>query len=65
VRYFFDQDNDAHWYLVEEDCRLEWEDWLGLDAEDHRSWSHPACARSLGGGVSQWTFTDPKLEGNG
>lgn len=59
-RWFLDQDNDSHWYLVEFSKRAEWEEWMNLDSEDEESWDVPAFASRLPGSPSQLTFTDPR-----
>ena len=39
ISFFFDQDDDAHWYKVDSLCRAEWTAWRnlsypGADASD-------------------------------
>lgn len=55
-KYFFDQDHDCHWYLVQANKREEWSKWLGLDPEDENSWEAPNFAEPLGTHVSFFTF---------
>ncbi len=59
-RYFLDRDNSAHWYLVDESKRAEWEAWTNLDEDDERSWEAPDFARRLNTAPGFVTFTDPK-----
>lgn len=58
-RYFLDQDNDCHWFLVEADKRAEWEAWLEIDSGDEKSWTPPNCAEELPGGPSDVIFENP------
>lgn len=41
-RFFFSQDNDSHWYIVEDDHRREWAAWC--ESADERV---PAYAREI------------------
>jgi hypothetical protein len=60
-RYFLMSDNDGHWYVVKEQYRKQWEEWLDLDSEDERAWTPPGFAMSLGCSPTCVTFTDPQL----
>lgn len=57
-RYFLDQDNDCHWYLVDADRRAEWEAFVEEAAPD--GWEVPGCATRLAGGPSNVTFERPE-----
>lgn len=59
IRYFFDQDNDSHWYLIPVERREAWNRWLDLDPDAEEAWDAPEWARPLGGGVSAISFTEP------
>ncbi len=59
-RFFFDQDNDSHWYLVPADRRAEWDAWRGLAKDDERGWTEPEFARRMAGSPVFYTFTDPR-----
>lgn len=59
-RYFLDRDNDGHWYFVADSCRLEWEQWLGIPADDERAWSAPSFATPINGSHARLTFADPR-----
>lgn len=59
MRYFLDQDDSGHWYLVEEEHRDQWNTWLNLD-EDERSWDVPHYAEELGHAPSLISFVDPQ-----
>lgn len=59
-RFFLDQDNSCHWYLVPNDKAEEWVKWRDLPEEDETSWNEPEWAQRLGGSPSNVTFTDPK-----
>jgi hypothetical protein len=41
MNYFVDTDNDAHWYVVPDELRDVWNEWLDLDDEDPDSWDVP------------------------
>ena len=58
MRWFLDQDSDAHWYLVPAERRMDW-DGRDLPEEDEYSWEVPSWAIRIGGAPSQVTFTDP------
>lgn len=60
-RYFFAQDNDCIWYVVEADRREEWEAWTELTADDDRHWVVPDFARQLNHHLSSYTFTDLEM----
>jgi hypothetical protein len=46
-RFFMDQDNDCHWYIIEADKRKEWDAWLNLDSDDEASWNVPDFAQGI------------------
>lgn len=56
-RFFLDQDDDCHWYIVAANKRHEW---LNLPDDDEASWEPPTFARGIDGpnGVS---FENPDL----
>lgn len=58
-RYFLDQDQSCHWYLVPLENSQEWEDWLEIDEDDEKSWEVPGFARRLDGDPARVTFSDP------
>lgn len=60
MRYFFAQDQSCHWYIVPEDKKQEWSEWLQYDEEDERSWDAPEFARMVDSGPYNYTFTDPQ-----
>lgn len=59
-RYFLDQDNSSHWYLVDASRRKEWSAWLELTEDDERSWELPDFAERLDGGPQRVVFTEPE-----
>ncbi len=59
-RYFFDTDQDGHWYLVEEEHHAKWDLWVNLDQDTEAAWTHPEFAKPIGSHPSLLTFTDPK-----
>jgi hypothetical protein len=48
-QYFLAQDNSAHWYLVAQDIREEWERWTALQTDDEASWTPPTGAERIDG----------------
>lgn len=61
ARYFFDTDEDSHWYMIPERLREEWQDSKNerddeVDIEDFDELFE--CYRTYGG-ISGFTFTDP------
>ena len=58
-RFFFDQDNDSHWYLVPVDRREERDLWRAIPVEDERAWVEPDFAKRMDGGPEHYTFIDP------
>lgn len=59
-RYFLDQDNDGHWFLVDADFRAEWESWCGIGPDDENGWTPPEHATQLLGGPNTVTFEQPQ-----
>lgn len=57
-RYFLDQDDDGHWYVVPTDKRVQWEQWFGSD--DYDTGLVPEFAIELGHDPSLVSFTDPE-----
>ena len=60
MRYFLASDNDGHWYVIAEEHRREWEEWLEIDSDNEQAWTPPPYARSLGCSPTCVTFTDPR-----
>lgn len=58
-RFFLDQDNDCHWYLIPACNRKDWDDFLDIPEDDERSWEVPGFANPLGRGVNAITFQNP------
>lgn len=63
MRYFLDQDNSMHWYLVEADHGAEWDAWTSLPDDDPAGWACPGYAERLDGGPSRVTFENPDTRG--
>lgn len=59
ARYFLDCDDDAHYYLVPENKRDEWNAWRAIPSDDERSWDVPDFARRINNWTSI-TFIDPQ-----
>lgn len=60
-RFFLDTDNDAHWYIIPEKYREEWDVWLGFDPDDERGWNTPEYAKALGGSPTRISFENPEF----
>jgi hypothetical protein len=61
-RYFLDQDNDGHWFIVDASKRAEWEAWKALDAEDVVAWTPPTgIAEEVNSGPGVVTFEQPEI----
>ncbi len=60
MRYFFDQDNDGHWYLIPAERFKEWEAFTELDPDSEESWDVPIWANRLDGGPNLVTFENPQ-----
>jgi hypothetical protein len=58
-RYFFDQDDCSHWYMIPEEWRDEW---IYLN-ELPEGWDHPEWQKfedcRLDGGINYITFENP------
>jgi hypothetical protein len=58
-RWFFEQDNDCHWYMIPAERRAEWDAWCDIPSDDERAWEAPEFAKRIGG-PSSFTFIDPR-----
>jgi len=57
--YFIDQDQDCHWYVVDNNFREEWQAWCNLDSEeDDAAHTAPAFAIYLGTRPNKIVFSD-------
>lgn len=56
-RCFFDQDESSHNYLVNQDRRQDWDDWLAQAPDGNDP--DPEIAVRIDG-VSAWTFENPR-----
>jgi hypothetical protein len=58
-RYFIDQDDDCHWYLIPEIKREKWERWRDTDWKDSLAdCALPDFVVDIGS-PNSLTFTDP------
>lgn len=48
-KFFMDQDNACHWYMIRADKRKDWQIWVELDETDEKSWHVPDYATQLSG----------------
>jgi hypothetical protein len=55
-KYFLDQDNSSHWYIVPLEMMSEWNEWLDLDEDDPASWEPPKGCEMIGGHPSGVVF---------
>lgn len=55
-KYFFDQDNDCHWFRIPAENRTEWDEWREIPDGDERGWIVPEFAIALGGGPRREEF---------
>lgn len=66
-RFFLDQDDDGHWFIVPESIREEWDAWRELissygNGETNDFPEMPEGVETLGGGPQHVTFTDPEYD---
>lgn len=61
-RYFLDQDQDCHWYVIPVSHRVDWLNWNSQDPNDERYWTPPDFAKPLGGSHTLVTFENPVIE---
>lgn len=60
-KYFFGQDNSCHWYIVDADSRVKWEEWLDLDEDNPEAWDVPIFAKEIGVSLSLVEFENPEI----
>lgn len=61
-RYFMDQDDSSHWYLIDVKYRKQWEKWLEAleeDPDNPNNWDIPKFAKRING-PNAITFSNPK-----
>jgi len=62
-RFFFDQDQDAHWYMIPEGLRETWQSMTANDTEDEVEIDRFNVLFGhyrTGGGISDISFCDPR-----
>jgi hypothetical protein len=59
-RFFLDQDQDSHWYLIPVARREAWDAWCELSTDDEASWTAPKFAQELGCHPNTVTFSQPE-----
>ena len=63
TRYFLDQDNDGHWYVVRREKSHVWDEWLDLPSDNPDAWEPPVgVAYPVGGSPTLVTFTNPRID---
>ena len=62
MKYFFDQDDDGHWFMIPEVYRTEWDNWKTAweNARPGKPGPNlPMFAEELGSHPRNYTFTHP------
>ena len=59
-RYFLDEDESYHWYLVPVSMRATWDRWRDLDHDTEEAWDAPEGVTRLDGHPNGLTFEAPK-----
>jgi hypothetical protein len=64
MKYFFDQDDSSHWYMIPAERRVEWNKAKEMDMEidySHKAWCDAGWDDyRTGGGISDIEFTIPQ-----
>jgi hypothetical protein len=60
TRFFLDQDDSGHWYIIPAERRGEWERFMEIPSDDEASWKVPEWAKPTGCGPNYIEFSDPK-----
>ena len=60
-RFFLDQDQSSHWYIIPVGHRAEWDAWRDIPEDDERSWEVPEFAIMVDG-PGRLTFADYREE---
>ena len=55
-KYFLDQDEDCHWYIIPNENRAEWDIWTNLDPHKKEAWIVPIFAEAIDGFPSSIAF---------
>lgn len=55
-RYFFDVDNDGHWYMLPYDKRGEWSQWLDDTVDDIDKYDE----YKIDTDINKWSFENPE-----
>lgn len=63
-RFFMDQDNDCHWYIIPQERGDEWHKWKSIPDGDERGWTVPDWAKPIGESHTLVTFEDPEIFGD-
>jgi hypothetical protein len=59
-RFFLDQDQSSHWYVVPEEIRAKWQAWCELDEDNPEAWEAPEGAIRMDGAPHRITFENWK-----
>ena len=62
MRYFLDQDESCHWYIIPVNKRKAWEDWRNGNQDLEISWEVPEYVIEVGGCHNLVTFSSPKVD---
>ena len=58
MEYFFDTDDEGHWYIIPLDKREEWNAWF--DSQDYKDGIEPDFVQSIGCHPKYWVFKEPR-----
>lgn len=56
TKYFLDNDDDGHWYLVPVEEREAFEEWLDSDVDEHHIFTAKAYEYMIGGHPNKIEF---------
>lgn len=58
-KYFLDQDQSSHWYLVDNHFREQWNTFKNLDEDNPLCWNTPEYASMIGCHPNKIIFENP------
>lgn len=64
MKYFLDQDNSFHWYIIPDENRKQWEEWKEIPEENELAWTAPAFSKIING-PSDVVFENPLMPSAG
>ncbi len=60
-RFFLDQDQSSHWYVIPLARRAEWDKWCDIPEDNEAAWTAPVFVQEVGGGPNCVTFSQPEI----